>query len=158
MSVMILESNAMGGIAMSTPVPHVQYEERVVLFDAVCVLCHGWTKFLLRYDTQQRFKLCSVQSEQGQAILAHFGYPTDQFDTMLYVEAGQAYQKTDAFLRIMAQLPRPWCWLRVMRLFPARARDWLYDRIARNRYRIFGQYQQCALPSSEHRARFLEHV
>ena len=76
--------------------PYLQAGDRVVLFDSVWVLCHGWTKCLLRYDTQQRFKLCSVQSEQGQAILAHFGYPTDHFDTMLYVEAGQAFEKTDS--------------------------------------------------------------
>lgn len=140
------------------PVPYLQPDDRVVLFDSVCVLCHGWTKFLLRYDTQQRFKLCSVQSEQGQAILAHFGYPTDHFDTMLYVEAGQSFEKTDSFFKIMAQLPRPWCWLRVLLFCPRVIRDWLYDRIARNRYRLFGQYQQCVMPSAEHRARFVEHV
>jgi len=69
---------------LPNPVPYLQPDDRVVLFDAVCVLCHGWTKFLLRYDTQQRFKLCSVQAEQGQAILAHFGYPTDHFENRFF--------------------------------------------------------------------------
>jgi len=42
---------------------------------------------------------------------------------MLYVEAGQAFEKTDSFFKIMAQLPRPWCWLRVLRFCPRVVRD-----------------------------------
>lgn len=39
---------------------------KIVLFDAQCVLCQGWTKFLTQYDTKAQFKLASVQSPLGQ--------------------------------------------------------------------------------------------
>ena len=55
--------------------PHIQAGERVVLFDGVCRLCNGWAKFLIRQDRERSFRLCSVQSAEGQAILAWFGLP-----------------------------------------------------------------------------------
>jgi predicted DCC family thiol-disulfide oxidoreductase YuxK len=39
---------------------------------------------------------------------------------------------------------------------PAPLADWLYDRIARNRYRLFGQRDRCLLPDDKVRARFLQ--
>ncbi|MDF3933187.1 thiol-disulfide oxidoreductase DCC family protein [Pseudomonas citronellolis] len=136
--------------------PHIGAADRVVLFDGVCRLCNGWSRFLIRHDRAGAIRLCSVQSAQGQAILAWFGLPQERFDTMLYVEGPKAYEKSEAFLRVIAQLPAPWRWLRGLRLLPRGLRDWGYDRIAQNRYRLFGRYEQCLLPAPEHRARFLD--
>ncbi|EGH07515.1 hypothetical protein Pgy4_04277, partial [Pseudomonas savastanoi pv. glycinea str. race 4] len=33
---------------------------------------------------------------------------------------------------------------------------WAYNRIALNRYRLFGRYDHCLLPSPENRQRFLD--
>ena len=46
--------------------------------------------------------------------------------------------------------------LLVAGLIPARPRDWLYDRFAAIRYRVFGEYDSCPLPASDVRARFLD--
>jgi predicted DCC family thiol-disulfide oxidoreductase YuxK len=66
--------------------PNVGKNDGVILFDDVCKLCNRWSLFIIKHDKQQRFKLCSVQSPEGQSILKHFEMPTDHFDTMLYVE------------------------------------------------------------------------
>lgn len=136
--------------------PFTQPGDRVVLFDGVCKLCNGWAKFLIRHDRAQRFKLASVQSAQGQAILLHFGLPTEHFDTMAYVEDGVLFVRSDAVLRIAAQLPVPWRWAACLRVLPRALRDWAYDRIALNRYRLFGRYDVCLLPSADHDGRFLQ--
>jgi predicted DCC family thiol-disulfide oxidoreductase YuxK len=39
---------------------------------------------------------------------------------------------------------------------PARAAGLGYDRIARNRYRIFGRYDTCLLSHPDHERRFLK--
>lgn len=135
--------------------PHLQPGERVVLFDGVCKLCNGWVKFLIRHDHQRRFRLASVQSPQGQAILAWFGLPTERFETMAYVEDGELFVRSTAVLRIVAQLPWPWRAFAWLRLCPRSWRDWCYDRIALNRYRLFGRYDSCLLPDSDHERRFL---
>ena len=65
-------------------------------------------------------------------------------------------QYADAVLRIVAQLPGAWRLLAVLRLLPRVLRDWCYDRIALNRYRLFGRYDSCLLPDPDHDRRFLE--
>ncbi|TBU88320.1 thiol-disulfide oxidoreductase DCC family protein [Phytopseudomonas dryadis] len=135
--------------------PYLQAGDRVVLYDGVCKLCNGWSRFLLRHDRDARFKLCCVQSPQGQAILAWFDMPLDRFDTLLYVDGEHAHARSDAFLRIIAELPAPWRYLSALRLLPRGLRDWGYERIAQNRYRLFGRYRHCPLPRPEDRARFL---
>lgn len=136
--------------------PFIQPGDRVVLFDGVCKLCNGWVRFLIRHDRQQLFQLASVQSAEGQAILRWFGLPTENFETMAYVEGRQLFIRSEAILQVLGQLPWPWCGWRVLRLFPAPWRNWLYDRIALNRYRLFGKYDACLLPSADHARRFLQ--
>lgn len=129
--------------------------QRVVLFDGVCKLCNGWAKFLIKHDQQQLFRLASVQSAEGQAILQYFDLPLDHFDTMAYVDNGRLFVRSTAVLQIVALLPAPWSWLTGLRLCPRPLRDWCYDRIALNRYRLFGRYEHCLLPSADHAKRFL---
>ena len=73
--------------------PYITENDCVILFDGVCKLCNAWSQFIIKYDTQQLFKLCSVQSPEGQSILKHFNMPTDHFDTMLYVEGTYQAQR-----------------------------------------------------------------
>ncbi|OKY25252.1 MULTISPECIES: thiol-disulfide oxidoreductase DCC family protein [Thalassotalea] len=135
--------------------PNIGADDRVILFDGVCKLCNAWCQFIIKYDKQQHFKLCSVQSPEGQQILAHFNLATAHFDTMLYVEDNHYFDKSDAFFHVINKLGFPWRILSVGKIIPKRIRNWLYDRIALNRYALFGQYDTCQLPNSESDHRFL---
>jgi predicted DCC family thiol-disulfide oxidoreductase YuxK len=137
------------------PPPSIKNGEHVVVFDGVCTLCNGWANFLIRHDPGQVFRLASVQSLEGQALLRWFGLPTDRFDTVGYVAGGKLYVRSDAVLRIVIQLPGAWPLLGGLRLIPRPLRDWCYDRVALNRYRLFGRYDGCLLPSDDHDRRFL---
>ncbi len=136
--------------------PYVKASDNIILFDGVCKLCNAWSNFIIKHDRKRKFILCSVQSEQGQEILRYFGFPTEYYDTMLYVEGNQCFKQSGAFLRIVAKLDYPWKAASVFKLIPKAARDWLYDRIALNRYRLFGKYDYCSLPTADHEARFLD--
>ncbi|RYZ92361.1 MAG: thiol-disulfide oxidoreductase DCC family protein [Moraxellaceae bacterium] len=135
--------------------PHVKPDDQIIMFDGVCKLCKGWSRFIIRFDSHKKFKLCAVQSGEGQAILAWLDYPTNHFDTMLLVQGNRVLEKSDSFLAIVGQLPFPWRFLRVLALFPKRFRDWFYDRVASNRYKLFGKYNQCQLAPPDHAGRFL---
>ncbi|MFC5477905.1 thiol-disulfide oxidoreductase DCC family protein [Massilia suwonensis] len=136
-------------------IPYLGEHENVVLFDGVCKLCNAWSNFLMRHDHRRRFRLASVQSPEGKAILAHFNYPTDYYDTMLVVHGGRAFDKSDAFFAVMGELGLPWKAALVFKPIPRRLRNWLYDRIALNRYKLFGKYEYCALPAPGQEERFL---
>ena len=137
------------------PAPHIQPDDKVILFDGVCKLCSRWAKFLIRVDRTHQFKLASVQSPEGQAILKWYNMPLDHFETMVYVEGETLYTQSSAFLNVMHALPFPWPVFSVFKLIPCSIRDWLYDRIALNRYTLFGRYDSCLLPNADHASRFL---
>lgn len=139
-----------------TPAPLLMPGETVVLFDGVCKLCNGWARFLIRYDRSQRIRLATVQSPEGQALLAWAGMPQDQFDTMAVIRDNRYWLRSDAFFEVVAQLPGIWRPLGLLRLCPRSLRDWAYDRIALNRYRLFGKYDHCLIPTPDHERRFLK--
>jgi len=135
--------------------PNVGPTDQVILYDGVCKLCHAWSQFLIKHDKKRLFKLCSVQSDEGKAILRYFDFPSEFYETMLYVEGNQCYQQSDAFFKVMLKLGYPWKVACVFWIIPKVMRNWLYDRIALNRYRIFGKYDYCILPTPDHESRFL---
>ncbi|MCU0753783.1 MAG: thiol-disulfide oxidoreductase DCC family protein [Xanthomonadales bacterium] len=138
-------------------IPGLGAGQRVILFDSVCVLCSAWANFLIRHDRVLRYQLASVQSAEGQALLRWCGLPTDTFDTLVYLEDGCAYYRSDAILRVLAGLGLPWSLTGVFRVIPEFLRDWAYGHIARNRYRLFGRHAYCVMPGADHGDRFLSH-
>ncbi|MFC6980018.1 thiol-disulfide oxidoreductase DCC family protein [Microbulbifer taiwanensis] len=134
--------------------------DKIVLFDSQCNLCNGWSRFLLRRDRDAIFTLCRVQSPAGQRLLQRLGLPLERYETVIYLERHHrqlvAYHRSEAALRVMAQLPAPWRLLRWLRAIPLPLRDSVYDLVARNRYRLFGKRPSCRLPAPGERHRFLE--
>jgi predicted DCC family thiol-disulfide oxidoreductase YuxK len=128
--------------------------DRIVLFDGVCAFCSAWSRFLIKRDPGAALRLAAIQSRTGQALLAWAGLPTDRVDTMVFVDRGKAYVRTDAFLRVVRHLGGPWRWLAWGVAVPRPFRDWVYDQIATRRLRIFGTVEECLVPVPEVRARF----
>jgi predicted DCC family thiol-disulfide oxidoreductase YuxK len=135
--------------------PGLTDTDRVILFDGVCKLCNAWANFIIKVDKNHYFKLCSMQSKEGRAILEYFDCPVDHYETMLYVEADKCFDKTTAFLKVMGGLAYPWRAFGVFRIVPLSISNWCYDRIAINRYKLFGRYSKCMLPVADHDNRYL---
>ncbi|WP_190285694.1 thiol-disulfide oxidoreductase DCC family protein [Montanilutibacter psychrotolerans] len=133
-----------------------------IVFDGVCVLCNGWVRFLLRHDRHGRYRFASMQSVSGRALLTAHGLDPDDPSSLLLIEHGQpgvlarASTDTDAVRRVLAGLGGAWRVAHAMALMPRFARDALYVRVARNRYRWFGRRDVCALPTPEQAVRFLD--
>jgi predicted DCC family thiol-disulfide oxidoreductase YuxK len=127
----------------------------LVLFDGVCNLCSGFVAFCLTHESGRRLRFAAMQSETGQAVLRRLGLPLDEYETVLFLEGDAVFRKSDAFFRVVRYLRRPWSWLRPARAVPRVLRDWLYDRVSRNRYRLFGRRAQCMVPGREVADRFL---
>lgn len=138
------------------PAPLLEPGETVVLFDGVCKLCNGWVRFLIRHDRQRRLRLAAVQSPEGQALLEWAGLPLDQFDTLAVIRDRYYWDRSDAYFEVLARLPARWRVMNLLRIFPRKLLDWAYDRIALNRYRLFGKYDSCLLPDPDHEQRFLK--
>lgn len=127
----------------------------LVLYDGTCGLCSRSVQLILRHDRRGRFRFAALQSEAGRALLRRHGLPVDQLDSVVLVEGGRAYTKSRAALRIARGMDAPWPALRALAVVPRAVADFVYDRVARNRYRLFGRTEACMLPPPEVRARFL---
>jgi predicted DCC family thiol-disulfide oxidoreductase YuxK len=138
-----------------SPAPYLSQGEILVLFDGTCKLCNGWASFIIHYDHQHLIRLATVQSCEGQHLLRWAGLPTDQFNTIVLIVDDRFYVRSDAMFEIARRLPSPARWLGVARLIPAGLRDWVYDKIALNRYRLFGRYDTSRMPPADHPHRFL---
>ncbi len=135
-------------------VPPFPDERPVVVYDGVCALCAGWTRFLASRDPEIRF--LAAQSDAGAALLAHFGYDPVAFDSLLWLEDGVGHGKLAAAARALLRLGPGWRALgRLMRAPPRPLADWLYDRVAANRYRLFGRADRCLAPDPAIRGRFI---
>jgi predicted DCC family thiol-disulfide oxidoreductase YuxK len=128
----------------------------LVLFDGLCNLCSFLVQFLAKRDRQNCLWYASVQSAAGQRVLAANHLPLDQFDSFYFLDAGRLYSKSDAIVRLLPYLGGLWFLLGLFRIMPRACRDWLYDRVARNRYTLFGRRTSCMLPRTEFAARFLD--
>jgi predicted DCC family thiol-disulfide oxidoreductase YuxK len=139
---------------MTVPPRFLGPDDKLVVFDGVCKFCHFWSRFIIRFDSSQGIKLATVQSPVGRALFEHYDLPNREIESVYYFADGQVFDKSDAVLRIIKQLPWPWQPLRIFSVIPRPVRDALYDLIARNRYRLFGRYEQCPLPTAAQQARY----
>jgi predicted DCC family thiol-disulfide oxidoreductase YuxK len=132
----------------------------LVLYDGVCGLCNFACQFILARDRAGIFDFASLQSATGRAWLERFNRPTQSLDTFClvtdYQTAPAMLDKSDAALAVLSRLGAPWSWLTIFRVLPTGLRDALYDFVARHRYRWFGRYDVCLIPSPQQRARFLD--
>ena len=130
-------------------------EPSLVLFDGHCNLCSGSVNWIIDRDPAGRFVFASLQSERGRRTLERFGLEPRRTDSVVLVEADRAYTRSAAALRIARGLAFPWRVLSLLVVVPAGVRDWVYDVIARHRYRWFGRTETCRMPTPELRARFV---
>jgi predicted DCC family thiol-disulfide oxidoreductase YuxK len=128
----------------------------IIVFDGTCVLCSGWTAYLLRRDRARRFRFATTQSGAGRSLLRSHGISAENPSTFLLLHSGRAYVASDAVIHMFALIGGPWRAAAVAQVIPKRVRDSLYAFVARNRYRWFGRRASCFVPLPSDRDRFLE--
>ncbi len=132
-----------------------QREGPIVIFDGVCNFCDRSVRFLMNRDPGGRFRFASNQSEAGSALLRAHGIDPASVDSVYLVEGDRIWKKSAAALEITRRMPGLWKLLYGFVIVPRPIRDWVYDLIARNRYRMFGRSESCRLPTEAERSRFL---
>ncbi|WP_432211502.1 thiol-disulfide oxidoreductase DCC family protein [Acinetobacter variabilis] len=141
---------------MSKNIEDIIQSHDIILFDAVCVICNGWAKFLIKYDKKIQFKLVSAQSELGIALLKHYQMSTEHYTTMVVIKDGKLYTESTALPKVMQHLGFPFSLMNAGYFIPRFIRDFLYRLVALNRYKLFGKTDSCLIPSHENKCHFLE--
>lgn len=132
----------------------------LILFDGVCALCNRSVQTLVEADKEGALRFAPLQGETARPILARHGVSGTDFESLVLVEGfgtdgERIHQKSEAALRTLTFLGGFWRVISWLRVVPRPMRDFVYDCIARNRYRWFGQLESCRRPESHWAQRFL---
>lgn len=128
----------------------------ILLFDGVCNLCNGFVQFVIKRDEKGLFRFTALQSEPGQELLATYQQERSNFSTVILIENGQVYTHSDVALIVAKRLGGLWSLFYIFKIIPRPVRDSIYNWVARNRYRWFGEKPQCMIPTPDIKSRFLE--
>lgn len=126
----------------------------VLLYDGVCKLCNGSMNFIVRRDRKKRLKLAPLQSDFGRRVLTSHEMQSEPMDSILLLEGSRLTTKSTAMIRASKYLDGLWPLCMIFLIIPRFVRDFIYDLIARNRYRWFGKYDACLLPDPEREDRY----
>ncbi len=137
-------------------VPPFPDDKALIVYDGVCVLCSHLMQAIARRDTAGYYRFTSAQSPLGQALSQHYGLDTETLETVLLIEQGRPWAKFDMVTRVAARLGGIYRGLQLFAILPRAAQDGCYDRLARDRYRLFGRSDVCMLPDPSWRARVIE--
>jgi predicted DCC family thiol-disulfide oxidoreductase YuxK len=129
--------------------------DQLVIFDGACNLCNDSIQFIIKHDRNKKFLFTAFQSGFGQDMIRQLGLPSTIQSTVVYVKGGVPCFKSKAVLEILRDLGCGWNLLYVLILIPPFIRNFLYNIIAKNRYRLFGKRESCMVPAAEIMDRFL---
>ncbi|GAA3606043.1 DCC1-like thiol-disulfide oxidoreductase family protein [Flavivirga amylovorans] len=139
---------------MSIDIPK---HKKLILFDGVCNLCNTSVQYVINHDKKNVFMFAPLQSDIGKRIIERFNIDTQKTDSiLLYTPENSIVSKSTAALKIATHLGFPQNLMGVFFIIPPFIRNWVYNYIAKNRYKWYGKKEACMIPTPELKSKFLE--
>lgn len=129
---------------------------KIVLFDGICNLCNSSVQLIIENDSKNLFQFASLQSDFGQKFLQENNLPDETFKSLVLIDGENFFTKSEAALRIGKELDGLYKVLRIFLWTPKFIRDFVYDYIAKNRYKWYGKRDSCWIPTDELKQKFLD--
>ena len=120
--------------------------KNIVFYDGQCALCDKAIQFLLRRDKKELLYFAMLQEDFSRDYLAEYGIDTDQLKTFIYSRKGKVFSKSDAALEAFRDISIAGKFFNVFKIVPRFIRNGIYDWVAKNRYKWFGQSDSCIMP------------
>jgi predicted DCC family thiol-disulfide oxidoreductase YuxK len=110
-----------------------------LFYDGSCGLCHGAVRFLLAEDrTGKAFRFAPIGGRAFRAQVPEEARAQLPDSVVLRTAEGNLLVRSDAMLEAGLRIGGFWRMLAILaRLIPRFLRNWIYDRIARVRKRLF---------------------
>jgi len=130
--------------------------QSIIIFDGVCNFCNKSVNFIIKRDKKEKFYFTAFQSEYAQKLLLEHNLTSQNLNTLILIKNNICFIKSDAVFEILKELSLFWQLLSIFRIVPKKARDYIYDKISQNRYKIYGKKESCMIPTAKQKKRFYE--
>jgi len=130
----------------------------VIFIDGQCIFCNHMVSFILAHDPRGLFHFAHLQGALAKDVLRRHGRPTGDIDSV-YVLVSAATPDERLFwdgTAARAIWPRLFWFGAVVKWVPLPVLNFCYRAFAKRRYRLFGKYDTCHVPTPVERARFLD--
>jgi predicted DCC family thiol-disulfide oxidoreductase YuxK len=129
----------------------------IVLFDGVCNFCNASVLQIIKYDKSNKLRFSSLQSDFGKKTLRSLKMEENDLNTLIFIKnSKEVYTESKAILEIIKMLEGfPKVFL-IFGILPRQVRDFLYKKISKNRYSLFGKKESCMIPALDLREKFID--
>ncbi len=107
----------------------------IIIYDGFCHLCNKSIQWIVKNDYQEIFKYLPQQYVSS----------IDP-NSIILISNRQLYYKSEAVLKITKLMGGWYKFLSIfISIFPKGFRDFIYEKIASNRYRLWGRSESCII-------------
>ncbi|MBT7529041.1 DUF393 domain-containing protein [Flavobacteriaceae bacterium] len=118
--------------------------KNTILFDSKCNLCSKTVKRVMKLDKNKLFTFISNKSEYGKNIISKNNLNSITTETIvLFTTENKFLIKSDAAISIAVKLNPLFLIFNILFIVPKKIRDRVYDYVAKNRYKWFGENESC---------------
>ena len=115
----------------------------VIYYDGHCKLCKSSIQFILKRDKKRQFRYIPLQQSGLQNV------NEIDYDTVVLEYKGKLFTKSDAVIQVLLLSSKLKFQYYLLYLFPVCVRNLVYDCVARNRKRWFGEQNTCYVPTNQ---------
>jgi predicted DCC family thiol-disulfide oxidoreductase YuxK len=129
----------------------------ILFFDGHCALCNNSVKFLLKWDKTNQIYFAPLQGPEAQTLLEALVRNVADSDSLIVLNKGKAFYRTDGLITLGPYLPNPYRFLmKALEVVPSFLRNGVYRFISKIRYAVWGKTKEfCPIISPSLRHRFL---
>jgi len=121
-------------------------QKNTILFDSKCNLCSKSVKKVMKLDKNNIFKFISNNSDYGKELINEFNLNSITTETIiLFTSEKEFLIKSDAAISIITRLNIIFKIFNILLVIPKVIRDKVYDYVAKNRYKWFGENDSCEI-------------
>jgi predicted DCC family thiol-disulfide oxidoreductase YuxK len=108
----------------------------------------------MRIDRKKVMHYSALQGKKALELL-----PESQrldLKSILYYKNGKVLEKSTAVIESLSDASIWFSWIKIFYAIPLSMRNFIYDLVAKNRYKLFGKNDLCRIPTAEERKYLLD--
>lgn len=129
-------------------------QDSIVFLDTECVLCNYFAHFIVGQNHKKTIQLAPLNGITAGKWRLSAG--NHKGDTVIYLKNGTFYYRSNAVIEILSDINWLFKCAKIFYIIPKKLRDYLYDFIARNRYKMWKDKKKCLLLDAQKKKLFLD--